>query len=156
MTNIWKIQTVYTGQYFTDIIRLDLDKSVGVNYLVGQLSADKIPEIEKFCRCRKETVFIEAGDEIYKEERTFFADTSFFDIFSYPVISGSRETFMREPNSVIVTESVARKYFGDINVVGKTIYNVNPGSKPFIIKGVVKDVPKTRTLNLTWLSHYQL
>ena len=129
-------RTVFYRHYQTG-----LDKSVGVNYLVGQGSAEKIPEVEKFCRCRKETVFIEAGDEIYKEERVFFADTSFFDIFSYPVISGSRETFMREPNSVIVTESVARKYFGDINVIGKTIYNVNPGSKPFIIRGVVNDVP---------------
>ncbi len=134
-------RTVFYRHYQTG-----LDKSVGVNYLVGQLSADQIPEIENFCRCRKETVFIEANNEIYKEERTFFADTSFFDIFSYPVISGSRETFMKEPNSVIVTESVARKYFGDINVIGKTIYNVNPGSKPFVIRGVVKDVPENSHL----------
>ena len=64
-----------------------LDKSVGNNYFLGQIAHEKIPEIENFCRCKRENQYIEAGDQIYKEERTLFADSSYFDMFSHTVVS---------------------------------------------------------------------
>jgi len=118
-----------------------LDKSVGNNFYVGQMAFERIPEIENFCRCKKETQFVEAGDQIYKEERTLFADSSFFDLFSHTVISGDKRSFLRQPGMVILTESTARKYFGNSDPIGKTIYGVNPGKKPVTVQGVVKDVP---------------
>ena len=118
-----------------------LDKSVGNNFYVGQMAFERIPEIENFCRCKKETQFVEAGDQIYKEERTLFADSSFFDLFSHTVISGDKRDFLRQPGMVILTESTARKYFGNSDPIGKTIYGVNPGKKPVTVQGVVKDVP---------------
>jgi putative ABC transport system permease protein len=123
-----------------------LDKSVGNNYFVGQIASEKIPEIENFCRCKKMTQFIQSGDEIYKEERTLFADSSFFDIFSHSVVSGDKSVFLRRPDVAIITESTAHKYFGNDNPVGKTIYGVNPGKKPLVVQGVIKDVPKNSHL----------
>ncbi len=118
-----------------------LDKSVGNNYIVGQTASENIPEIENFVRCKKSTEFLQVEEEIFKEEKVFFADSSFFDLFSYPVISGSKPDFLRAPNVAVITESTARKYFGTENPVGKTIYRVNPGKTPLVIQGVVKDVP---------------
>jgi putative ABC transport system permease protein len=118
-----------------------LDKSVGNNYYIGQIASEKIPGIENFCRCKKVTQFIQAGDEIYKEERTLFSDSSFFDIFSHSVVSGEKSGFLRGPDVAVITESTAHKYFGNDNPVGKTIYGVNPGKKPIIVQGVIKDVP---------------
>jgi putative ABC transport system permease protein len=118
-----------------------LDKSVGNNYFVGQIASEQIPEIENFCRLKKLTQFIQAGDEIYKEERTLFADSSFFDIFSHPVIAGKKSGFLRSPDVAVITESTAHKYFGNDNPIGKTIYGVNPGKKPLLVQGVIKDVP---------------
>ncbi len=118
-----------------------LDKSVGNNYIVGQTASENIPEIENFLRCKKSTEFLQVGDEIFKEEKVFFADSSFFDLFSYPVISGSKPDFLRAPNMAVITESTARKYFGEDNPIGKTIYRVNPGKTPMVVQGVVKDVP---------------
>jgi ABC-type antimicrobial peptide transport system, permease component len=123
-----------------------LDKSVGNNYFVGQIASEKIPEIENFCRCKKLTQFIQAGNEIYKEERTLFADSSFFSIFSHSVISGDKSEFLRSPDVAVITESTAHKYFGNDNPVGKTIYGVNPGKKPVVVQGVIKDVPKNSHL----------
>jgi putative ABC transport system permease protein len=117
-----------------------LDKSVGNNYAVGQLAYEKIPAIENFCRCKILTQYVEAGEQIYKEERTLFADSSFFDIFSYSVISGNKGEFLRSPNVAVITESTARKYFGNENPIGETIFGVNPGRKPITIQGVVKDI----------------
>jgi putative ABC transport system permease protein len=118
-----------------------LDKSVGNNYYVGQIAAEKIPEIENFCRVKKDASFILAGEQIFKEERTLFADSSFFDMFSYKVLSGNKADFLRHPDAVIITESTARKYFGNNNPVGEIIYAVNPGKKPLTVQGVIEDAP---------------
>ncbi|MGB8491084.1 MAG: ABC transporter permease [Bacteroidales bacterium] len=123
-----------------------LDKSVGNNYYVGQIAFEKIPEIENFCRCKKVTQYIEAGDQIFKEDRTLLADSSYFDLFAHEVISGDKKSFLRQPDVAILTESLAKKYFGDEDPVGKIIYGVNPGKKPVVVQGVIKDVPQNSHL----------
>lgn len=123
-----------------------LDKSVGNNYFAGEIASKNIPEIENFCRCKRETQYVLAGEQIFKEDRTLFADSSFFDIFSHIVLSGDKSKFLRSPGVAIVTESTARKYFGNENPVGKIIYGVNPGKKPVTIQGVIKDTPQNSHL----------
>jgi putative ABC transport system permease protein len=118
-----------------------LDKSVGNNYFIGQIAAEKIPEIEKMCRCKKETQFIQAGEQIFKEERTLWTDSSYFDMFSHEILAGDKTSFLRSPDVAVITESTARKYFGNDNPVGKIIYTVNPGKNPVTIQGVIRDVP---------------
>ena len=118
-----------------------LDKSVGNNYYIGQIAAEKIPEIEKMCRCKRETQLIQAGEQIFKEERTLWADSSYFDMFSHEIIAGDKTTFLRGPDVAVITESTARKYFGKENPLGKIIYTVNPGKNPVTIQGVIRDVP---------------
>lgn len=118
-----------------------LDKSVGNNYYIGQIAAEKIPEVENFCRVKRDGAFFQTGEQIFKEERTLYADSSFFDIFSHKVISGNKSDFMRQPNTVVLTETTAIKYFGNTNPVGKILYAVNPGKRPLTVLGVVEDVP---------------
>jgi putative ABC transport system permease protein len=137
LDNSDRIQRLVFYRYY----KTGLDKSVGNNYYVGQISFAKIPEIENFTRCKKETIFIKAGETIYKEERAIFADSSFFDMFSHKVISGNKTGFLRRPGSVIITESTASKYFGSDDPIGKTILDVNRGQNPMTVEGVVRDVP---------------
>ncbi len=132
-----RIQRLVFYRYY----QTGLDKSVGNNYYIGSITAQKIPEIENFCRVKKETLFIQSGDEIFKEERTLFADSSFFDLFSHKVLSGDKTKFLRQPGTVIISESTARKYFGSENPVGKIIFAINPGKSPLTVEGVIKDVP---------------
>jgi putative ABC transport system permease protein len=144
-------------KYFTNADRLQrlvfyrfyqtgLDKSVGNNYFIGQIAHDKLPDIENFCRCKREPQFIQVADRIFKEERTLFADSSYFDMFSHTVMSGDKTRFLRSPDVVVLTESVAKKYFGNENPIGKTIYGVNPGKKALTVQGVIKDVPRNSHL----------
>jgi putative ABC transport system permease protein len=123
-----------------------LDISVGNNYFIGQIADEKIPEIENFCRVKKETLFFRTQDQTYKEERTLFADSSFFDIFLHKIISGNKSDFLRQPNTVVITESTAIKYFGNKNPVGKLIFVVNQGNKPLTVQGVVENVPENTHL----------
>ena len=135
--NADRIQRLVFYRYY----QTGLDKSVGNNYFIGQIALEKIPEIEKMCRCKRETQFIQAGEQIFKEERTLWADSSYFDMFSHQIIAGDKTGFLRRPDVAVITESTARKYFGTENPVGKIIYTVNPGKSPVTIQGVIRDVP---------------
>lgn len=140
--NTSRLQRLVLYRYY----KTGLDKSVGNNYYVGQIAYEKIPEIENFCRCKRLTQYIEANGQMYKEDRTLFADSSYFDLFSHVVVSGDRKSFLRQPDVAVLTESLARNYFGSEDPIGKIIYGVNPGKKPVIVQGVIKDVPQNSHL----------
>jgi putative ABC transport system permease protein len=120
-----------------------LDVSIGNNYYIGQLASEKIPGIDKFCRVKKEAVFINRGEQLFKEENTLFADSTFFDIFSHQVISGDKKTFLRMPDEAVITESLSKRYFGGTNPIGEIL---QVGKKSLIVRGVVKDVPRNSHL----------
>ena len=64
---------------------------------------------------------VKKGSENILENNMAFADPSLFDVFTLPMISGTPQTALAEPNSVVLTESTAKKYFNSTNVVGKTL-----------------------------------
>ncbi len=79
------------------------------------------------------------GDERYYEDDILFADSSFFKLFTIPLLYGDPETALAVPRSIVLTESVARKYFGDEFPVGKVLrYN---DQADLTVTGVCKDYP---------------
>jgi len=82
---------------------------------------------------------IELGDISFNERRFFFADSTFFEIFDYEFISGDPKTALNEINSVVITESTAKRYFKDENPMGKTIRMERVIDLK--VTGVIKDVP---------------
>ncbi len=83
----------------------------------------------------------------YKEkaffgDRWIWADEHFFDVFTFPLVSGDRQTALRDPNSVILTEDMAQKYFGGKNPMGEVIrWGGSDGEHDFIVTGVMKNIP---------------
>lgn len=73
----------------------------------------------------------------------YLADASFFKVFSYPLISGDPETCLTEPNSLVISASTAKKYFGEADPLGK-IMDMN-GSMLEKVTGVFEDIPETLT-----------
>jgi putative ABC transport system permease protein len=72
----------------------------------------------------------------------FWASESFFNVFSFSVVSGDPSTALKNPYTVVLTESSAKKLFGDTNALGKTIlYPHEKGDKEFLVTGILKDVP---------------
>lgn len=88
------------------------------------------------------------GDKIYNEKHLIYADDRFFHVFTYDFIAGDPATALTEPYSLVLTESSALKYFGDVDVLGQTlVFNQNIGgwivhkNQPFKVTGVIKDLP---------------
>ena len=75
----------------------------------------------------------------YNEKKIYVTDSNFFQVFDFALIHGSAATVLKEPNSIVLTETTAKKYFADENPVGKVLqFNKNQQLK---VTGVCKDVP---------------
>jgi putative ABC transport system permease protein len=104
------------------------------------------PYVEDAVRLRNAGLYhVKKGSSNILEGKMVHADPSLFNVFTLPMINGDPKTALAEPNSVVITETTAKKYFNNTNVVGKTmLFNNN---QSFMITGVIKDVPKNSHFN---------
>lgn len=100
----------------------------------------EFPEVENFARLTDvgNTPF-RYGEKEYYEEDFYFADSTVFDIFTIPFVIGTPDKALTEPFTMVVTESTARKYFGDENPVGEMI--TSGSGRSYKITGVIRDLP---------------
>lgn len=92
---------------------------------------------------------IKKGNSNIVENRVAYADPNIFKVFTLPILQGNIATALAEPNSVVLTESTAKKYFNSIDVVGKTmLFNDKDNLK---VTGVIKDIPKNSHFNFDLL-----
>ncbi len=90
------------------------------------------------------------GDKVYSEERVFWVDQSFFDVFTVAFLKGDREKALAEPTTIVLTRSMALKYFGDEDPVGKTLNADN--RRDYLITGVVEDPPRNSHFHYDFLA----
>src|SRR5688572_704218 len=82
----------------------------------------EIPEVESALRMTSGgKPVIRYGEKMFKVDKAFITESNFFDFFSFKLISGNAKFALKEPNSVVLTETTARKCFGDENPLGKLI-----------------------------------
>jgi len=80
------------------------------------------------------------GENVFIENKFYYADSSFFDVFTAPAIQGDPNNMLNRPNTVVLTEETARKYFGDEDPIGK-ILKVGEEEEPYEVTGIVKGFP---------------
>jgi putative ABC transport system permease protein len=136
------------------IYRVDADIQFGGNHFVlavvpdpmGAAMVRDFPQVEQYVRFRNHGGFlVKKGNENLQENKVIYTDSTLFDVFTLPMISGDPKTALVNPNSVVITESTAKKYFNSTDVVGKTLL-INDTSN-YKITGVIKDVPKQSHFN---------
>jgi putative ABC transport system permease protein len=104
------------------------------------------PYIEDATRIKAAgTTHVKKGNGNIVENKVGFVDANIFNVFTLPMISGDPKTALLEPNTVVITESTAKKYFNTTDAVGKTI--VFNEKENFKVTGVIKDVPKQSHFN---------
>ncbi|MCK6559022.1 ABC transporter permease [candidate division KSB1 bacterium] len=142
-------------------VRLDLDlngvlyREPSIPFPAAEALARDFPEVERAMRFYRNDDFpmIEIGDRQFIEERFFFADPAVFEMFDFPLIKGDEKTAFIEPNSVVLSEDMARKYFGDEDPLGQTLRY----QKQFDLKvtGVMKNVPNNAHFKFDFLAPLQ-
>ena len=132
-----------------EIVRIDFHARLGENEFVsttnsapcGPTMASEYPEVLSFCRFRdRGSYLVKNGDKHFKEERIIFVDSTFFKFFSVPVVHGTAEDALKEPRSVVLTEAMAIKYFGESAVVGRTLTLDNEDN--YQVTAVIKEIPE--------------
>lgn len=113
---------------------------------VAEALRKELPQVEAATRFRgasgqggTRNWSVRYGDHSFDEWLVFFTDSSFFDVFSCEVLKGDVNTFLTQPQTIVITDAMATKYFGDASPLGKTL--ILDGRLSFMVCGVVKRFP---------------
>ncbi|HVO73450.1 MAG TPA: FtsX-like permease family protein [Ignavibacteriaceae bacterium] len=111
------------------------------------------PEIQDLVRLtRINPMIVQIGDSRFREKNFYITEPSIFNIFSLNLIMGDPNTALQEPHSMVITESLARKYFGTTNPMGQSIITLD-GDKTieYKITGMMQDFPPTSHIDINML-----
>ncbi len=128
---------------------------------LGPALKKDFPEVEDTVRVRKMEQnpkrYVGYGDKKFYEPRFFYAEPSLFMVFDFPLVRGDAATALRDPGSVVLTEAMAAKYFGNEDPIGRVIEAdpYNDGKPvPFRVTGVAKNVPRQSHFHFDFLASY--
>ncbi|MGB8358031.1 MAG: ABC transporter permease [Bacteroidales bacterium] len=147
--NAWNIYRVEEDQFYS-----------GERYHVtvtphpsGPVWKERIPEIIDQTRInRLPRLLFRTGDNVFFESSVVAADSGLFKIFTLPFQNGDPETALKDPHSIVLSEKLAEKYFGDTNPLGQTITLEN--KFPFMVTGVMKEIPGNSILTFEGVIPY--
>lgn len=113
----------------------------------------EFPEVEEFCRFyNDENLLIKYNNKEFYENHFFFTDSSVFKLFTHKIIAGDPVSCLVEPNSIVLTQSIASKYFGDENPKGKILETGNQIS--YKVTGLIEDLPQNSHLRFDALMSF--
>jgi len=120
---------------------------------VGKEIKNMFPEVEDYTRFFRTESLVRYGDKIFKEKNILYAQSSFFNLFSFQLADGNPDSSLLAINHAVITEETSRKYFGDENPVGKVI--TLDGTSDFEVVGIVRSVPENSHMKFDILVSYE-
>ena len=124
---------------------------------IGPTMKKDFPEVENYCRLIDDNLLLsnDASNKKFSENKGYYADPSAVSMFALHFIKGNPQTALNGPDKIILSESTAKKYFGNEDALGKTLVNRNGSHvQPFEVTGVYKDFPSNSHLILNYLVSY--
>lgn len=115
----------------------------------------EFPEVEAGVRMYNQSesnaLVLQHGDKLFEERSFYYADSTFFKVFGVALIAGNPDKALTQPQSVVFTQSMARKYFGTEDIIGKTL-QVN--GKEFQVTGLLHDQPDNTVLPFDFIASF--
>lgn len=110
----------------------------------------EMPQVKNYVRLSHQTTHLfEAGNNKFEENRIFYADPSFLDVFSFPLLKGDPKTALQRIDGILLTENMAKKYFGEKDAVGQTLKQDN--GKTLTVTGILANVPANSHLQFDFI-----
>jgi putative ABC transport system permease protein len=140
------------------IYRLDADIYFNNTQFTASISpkplaltlAKECPQVEQMCRINfQNDILIKKGPDWIRDHHIAFADSTFFKVFTVPMVTGDPNTALDEPNSVVIDESAAKRYFNGTDVIGKILEMENKTLCK--VTGVMKDFPRQSHFHLSFI-----
>ena len=117
----------------------------------------ELPEVASVTRVRPNwgrSYLIKYGDKKIPEDRVYGVDSSFFDVFTFPFVQGDAKNAFKDIASIVLTQSMAKKYFGNDDPLGKVIEVDTYGDMK--VTGILKDIPSNAHFHFDFLISYRV
>lgn len=120
-------------------------------FALAPVLQQSLTEVESTVRVGLHRNLIRRGETVFSEMMNV-VDSNFFDVFNFPLIHGSTVTALKEPNSVVLTEKSANKFFGQENPLGKILtIKLRETEYAFTVSGVAKNPPSNSSIQFEYL-----
>jgi putative ABC transport system permease protein len=117
----------------------DLSLAVTSDPMGATLKKD-YPQVQEYTRIYAQgPTLVKKGTQFISEPGVAYADSTFFNVFSFPAIAGDTKTAINEPNTAVITETAAKKYFGTTDAIGKSLEF--PDNQLYKVNAVIRDMP---------------
>ena len=145
-----KADRIYRIGYDFERPNGDRVDQIVTEYMLKDAFESYFNQIENFVRIGwPQSYYVEYEDKKFYEAKISLVDKDFFDVFSFEWIAGNPKGALDEPYTIVITESVAKKFFGDENPINKTLrIFTNVGEAASRITGVIKDMPRNSHFHL--------
>ncbi len=123
---------------------------------IGPLMRENIPQFAHVVRIHERAVKVSHGNNAFEVE-SLFTDEDFFQLFTFPLIHGDPKTVLTNPNSIVLTQSAAKKYFGQNDIVGQEIsiqHRIWEEKKTFVVAGIAEDPPENSSIRFDLILSY--
>jgi putative ABC transport system permease protein len=125
-----------------NIYRIELESKIGHlpyhNYATAGYLIQNSSLVKNACMFRKDDAKLSYNKESFDLKNIIFSDSSFFDIYDVSIIKGNLLSFKNTPNSIVISQSLAKKIFGNLNPIGKTILTPDLAT----VVAIFKDIPE--------------
>ncbi|MEP7373280.1 MAG: ABC transporter permease [Chitinophagaceae bacterium] len=111
------------------------------------------PEVEDGVRMSDPDRLVKYEDKTFMEKKFLYADSTFFQVFSFPLLNGDPAQVLKSPNMVVLSQSAAKKYFGNDNPVGKVL-QVSSNQDIYTVTGVAKDSPSESQIKFDFIASF--
>lgn len=110
-------------------------------------------EVESGVRLNPTTRLVKYDNRVFNEKNFLYADSTFFKIFSFQLLEGKADEVLKSPNTVVITKSMAKKYFDDEKPVGKVLHIGNQ-QESFLVTGLIEDSPNNSQLKFDFVASF--
>ncbi len=125
----------------------DAENQLVFPLVVAPNMQNTFPEVKSITRFKDYgEELIKVNNEVHREQHAIYADSNFFINFSFHLAKGNPQTVLSSAKNIVLSTSVAKKYFGDKDPIGKTIELVTNGSQLYIVSGVAGDAPANSSI----------
>jgi len=138
------------GQIYRISCNLVDSKTVGTPAGMPAGLKAEMPVVKNTVRIQpSNTTLLESNNKKFQEDRVFYADASFMDVFSFPLVKGDRATALKQVDGALITQDMATKYFGKNDPIGKIIRKDN--KENIVVTGVLANLPPNSDLQFDFI-----
>lgn len=143
------------------IARVIMEYKIGNDGKAGTFTSTKVfpefkrqfPEVVSGVRMTRTSRIIKYGDKLIDEKKFLFADSTFFEVFSFRLLKGLPGQVLKAPKTIVLTEDAAKKYFGKENPVGK-ILKTGSDATDYLVTGVMENCPSNSQLKFDMVASF--